>query len=609
MLSNIYNLLILVIILGGELSGFPLNFGTARVALPKDPQEGKSKFFDLEYAYQFYLDNDRPAYQWNFRWNVPNSDSHYILIKAPLIQWDVFVGDTKRGHFIDRFRGTLPTVEQVWGNGELQFPRNLGALFQSSQASSSNAPTIRFIYLGFEAGRLRLYSMIGEISTNNIDANLIKLIVDDSYEKFNDSGISPATKSQIDEETFRSAIRIYEFEFYDEAERSLRKDLQKDNEAVNTDIVLWRYKPIDPLEKLYRSFFDEGIELRNPTILDFKLEKRKETISNFEQGNNSSSIKESPNTIAFSFDSVWEEKQDEESNTFDLEDFGRETKLENLLVTAESQLRKGHWSAALATLSSAPALGIPLPSEFYFLQGQAQFQNGDGVKGSQNILRYLKSTSKTGIHYDQCIKLLKDFEQSKGKNFLPQGDQSYFNSVMADAPVHFEDIRSIGHLSERSPVDISVEQEKIDLEKITVKIDGHEFRALKLGVILDNSGSMQSHLVELRRLIAHKFAKAEIIEVGGCSLLEIPYFTTYVSRTEAVRNTMLAIKYLIEEEEADHIYWFSDLQDNQNSEALDQLDRLLRRNSVTLHVTSVGQTRWELERIVEDNGGKLILKN
>ena len=126
-----------------------------------------------------------------------------------------------------------------------------------------------------------------------------------------------------------------------------------------------------------------------------------------------------------------------------------------------------------------------------------------------------------------------------------------------------------------------------------------------LGVILDNSGSMTQYLDRLRTKIKKKFKKSAFIEVLGCSLT--PTAGMEVTQQEAMRSTMLAIRYLVDIKGADTIYWFSDLNDMQSPEALKELQDYLYKNMVTFYLSSVGhRPSKELRNIVEDSGGKIL---
>lgn len=145
-----------------------------------------------------------------------------------------------------------------------------------------------------------------------------------------------------------------------------------------------------------------------------------------------------------------------------------------------------------------------------------------------------------------------------------------------------------------------------EFEYQSSEMGGYEIVTAKLGVILDNSGSMQSYLEDLREKIDMKFANSAYMEVTGCSLYDS---NNEISKENAERNTLLAIKYLVLNKGVDTIYWFSDLNDLRTDEALDELSYFLERNFVTFYLTSVGKTAdSKLRKIVLGSGGKILKK-
>lgn len=99
--------------------------------------------------------------------------------------------------------------------------------------------------------------------------------------------------------------------------------------------------------------------------------------------------------------------------------------------------------------------------------------------------------------------------------------------------------------------------------------------AERLGVVVDNSGSMRPHLDELRRDIEKKFGeRTDYAEANGCALtLGSPAFK--------------AIKAMAEGGKVDAIFWFSDLNDPLDMEAIDALGEVLLSHKVKFYVRSI----------------------
>ncbi|MCM8537078.1 MAG: hypothetical protein NE334_14155 [Lentisphaeraceae bacterium] len=151
------------------------------------------------------------------------------------------------------------------------------------------------------------------------------------------------------------------------------------------------------------------------------------------------------------------------------------------------------------------------------------------------------------------------------------------------------------------------ETENDDVTAIVGNIDGYSISAAKLGVVLDNSGSMLKYIEPLKKKISENFPNAAFIEVGSCRLTT--FKTTKVSEKAADDNTMNAFKYLIETQGVDSIYWFSDLNGTRAPTALKELQKWFDSSLVSLYVSSVGnKPDKELLKLIENSGGEYIKK-
>lgn len=96
------------------------------------------------------------------------------------------------------------------------------------------------------------------------------------------------------------------------------------------------------------------------------------------------------------------------------------------------------------------------------------------------------------------------------------------------------------------------------------EVGGIHVRSSNLGIILDNSSSMQPHIPALRTEIDGAFPGSRYREVYGCAL-------TWQAGPTKLRKrdlVMLAMEDLIIVKKADALYWFSDLHDVQSEPAL-----------------------------------------
>jgi hypothetical protein len=124
-------------------------------------------------------------------------------------------------------------------------------------------------------------------------------------------------------------------------------------------------------------------------------------------------------------------------------------------------------------------------------------------------------------------------------------------------------------------------------EKEEGMIGGYSVYSANLGVVLDISGSMTSHIDPLKKEIEKSFPDALYREITGCSLrLSATDRHVVTSRM----GTMDVIEELILVRRVDTIYWFCDLQDEQTVAALRYLRFLLKSCDVAFHVKSVGKS-------------------
>jgi len=120
-------------------------------------------------------------------------------------------------------------------------------------------------------------------------------------------------------------------------------------------------------------------------------------------------------------------------------------------------------------------------------------------------------------------------------------------------------------------------------------VGGIQIRSSNLGVILDNSSSMQPHIPELRKEINSGFPGSHFREIYGCSL------------TWRAGPTTLAMEDLIIVKQTDALYWFSDLRDPQAEAGLVHLGELLQRSGALFYVASVDQKpENELEDLITE---------
>ena len=263
-----------------------------------------------------------------------------------------------------------------------------------------------------------------------------------------------------------------------------------------------------------------------------------------------------------------------------------------------------------------------LRKEMSFFEGQdlgnydiESFKKNEALINDRYENRRLSKNEKRAYEFlkrfEECLQILRD--ENKGLVFpdMPvylEKHDSYSVGRMPgpSADKHEALLKSVYFEQRRYAMVTNNSLNKEDIgETESAEFGGFTIMTANLGVILDNSGSMTQYLDRLRIKINKKFKKSAFIEVLGCSLT--PTAGMEVTQQEAMRSTMLAIRYLVDIKGADTIYWFSDLNDMQSPEALKELQDYLYKNMVTFYLSSVGhRPSKELRNIVEDSGGKIL---
>jgi len=127
------------------------------------------------------------------------------------------------------------------------------------------------------------------------------------------------------------------------------------------------------------------------------------------------------------------------------------------------------------------------------------------------------------------------------------------------------------------------------------QVGGIDFKATNLGVILDNSSSMQPHIPALKKEIDNNFPGSHYREIYGCALTWKAAPKTLGQREKVI----LSMEDLIIVKKTDAVYWFSDLRDAQTPAGLARLAELLGRSGATFFVSSVDQKpNDELEPLI-----------
>ena len=149
----------------------------------------------------------------------------------------------------------------------------------------------------------------------------------------------------------------------------------------------------------------------------------------------------------------------------------------------------------------------------------------------------------------------------------------------------------------------------------SMKVGKITVRAKTLGLVLDVSGSMESHLPKVKREVRKAFKDAKTVEVEGCQLdwrepaAEERDEDREIKLKKEAKSVIEAIEMLVGDGRADAIYWFSDLQDLQTEAGLDRLRELLKlergkARAVKFYIRSLGEEPSpELAAIVRASGG------
>jgi hypothetical protein len=139
-------------------------------------------------------------------------------------------------------------------------------------------------------------------------------------------------------------------------------------------------------------------------------------------------------------------------------------------------------------------------------------------------------------------------------------------------------------------------------------------KAKKLGVILDNSGSMSAYLEDLRSEIRRGFKGSVFSEVWGCRLEAISEQRDSIIPGLIYHDpaaVMKTVRKLVERDKVDAIYWFTDLRDGETEKALQELEEYLNVNGnfnsrVKFYVRSVSEEpSKELAEVIRRSGGEV----
>ena len=127
------------------------------------------------------------------------------------------------------------------------------------------------------------------------------------------------------------------------------------------------------------------------------------------------------------------------------------------------------------------------------------------------------------------------------------------------------------------------------------EVGGINFKATNLGVILDNSSSMQPHIPALKKEIDKNFPGSHYREIYGCALTWNAAPKTLGQREQVI----LSMEDLIIVKKTDAIYWFSDLRDAHTPAGLARISELFDRSGAAFYASSVDQKpKDELEPLI-----------
>lgn len=153
------------------------------------------------------------------------------------------------------------------------------------------------------------------------------------------------------------------------------------------------------------------------------------------------------------------------------------------------------------------------------------------------------------------------------------------------------------------------------------KVNGMKIKAERLGVILDDSGSMYSKLAACIASIKMGFAYAPIVKIDGCKLVHVgdgfpidaiitdvqangkPHNTSFSNPNES--DTEHAIVGLVLLDKVDAIYWFTDFEDDRLPGSLEAIVAFLTEHKVRLYIRVEGAPPPAADiAIVESTGGE-----
>jgi hypothetical protein len=148
----------------------------------------------------------------------------------------------------------------------------------------------------------------------------------------------------------------------------------------------------------------------------------------------------------------------------------------------------------------------------------------------------------------------------------------------------------------------------------SMKVGDMTVKAMRLGVILDVSGSMKEKLPEVKREVRRAFRQAKTVDVEGCRLHWKPSAESEdrkVRLKSSAGSVIEAVEMLVIDGKVDAIYWFSDLQDGESGAGLARLRELLRvgqgaARAVRFYIRTLErEPSSELAAIVRVTGGAI----
>lgn len=184
-------------------------------------------------------------------------------------------------------------------------------------------------------------------------------------------------------------------------------------------------------------------------------------------------------------------------------------------------------------------------------------------------------------------------------------------------------------------------QKKDDTQMTTEELYGEKISAKKLGVILDNSGSMAKYLPQLREEIKKKFPNSYFIEIYGATISHYDFtsregdahwhfvtpeegdnpFLPFWNRSEMpkanlsdyyfglMQDNISAFKALALIRKVDAIYWFTDLKDEVTDSGSRTFEAILRASKVKLYIHTIGRRpSRKLSDAIKKYGIKVINK-